>query len=109
MSDDDTRDWYYERGGSRRGPNSADDIRALYASGDLAYETLVWNPSFGSTWKPLKEAGILSAGGWREPPPLPSTHVSNAFAWALVAVPLIGTLVERILADADVKLPPTLV
>jgi hypothetical protein len=35
-------DWYYARGGDRRGPIALDELRALAARGELLHDDLVW-------------------------------------------------------------------
>ncbi|WP_158168534.1 DUF4339 domain-containing protein [Methylobacterium mesophilicum] len=96
-------DWYYERGGERLGPVIAEKMQSLISAGDIAPETLVWNTSFGTTWRRAGDTELMAAD-IAGPPPLPTTHVSDAYAWLLALVPAIGAVVERAIADNGTQL-----
>ncbi len=51
-------DWYYEKSGDQVGPVSEEDLRAAAINCEIREESLVWNISFGNTWKPIKYAGL---------------------------------------------------
>ena len=63
--------WYYSADGAAVGPHSADDIEDLFATGEVAADTLVWRKGFAE-WTPLGDtdefARLADAG---LPPPLP--------------------------------------
>lgn len=63
--------WYYSAAGAALGPHSADDIEDLFATGEVAADTLVWRKGFAE-WTPLGDtdefARLADAG---LPPPLP--------------------------------------
>ncbi|WP_055045765.1 RDD family protein [Devosia sp. A16] len=63
--------WYYSADGAAVGPHSEDDIEDLFATGEVAGDTLVWRKGFAE-WTPLADtdefAQLADAG---LPPPLP--------------------------------------
>lgn len=84
--------WYYSADGAAVGPHSADDIEDLFATGEVAADTLVWRKGFAE-WTPLGDtdefAQLADAG---LPPPLPPAQRKAAAYGAdddvLVADPL---------------------
>ncbi|MGO4287931.1 GYF domain-containing protein, partial [Bosea sp. TAB14] len=63
-------DWYYEKNGERSGPISADELKAMLASGAISLTSLVWTATFGSEWKRIG-ATELAPPQPVLPPPLP--------------------------------------
>lgn len=63
-------DWYFEKNGERAGPVSADEIKAMAASGAIELTNLVWTASFGSEWKRLSDTELAPPQPIL-PPPLP--------------------------------------
>lgn len=64
-------DWFYQDKYGHAGPVSAEAIHKLLKQGLVSIDTLVWNKTFGSSWKPIAEtdlAHVLS----HAPPPLPA-------------------------------------
>jgi uncharacterized RDD family membrane protein YckC len=49
-------DWFYADGSERRGPVTAENLRALTASGVVTSDTLVWREGMAD-WRPLSEVG----------------------------------------------------
>jgi len=63
-------DWYYEKNGERGGPVSADELKAMLASGAISLTNLVWTAAFGSEWKRLGDTELAPPQPVL-PPPLP--------------------------------------
>jgi hypothetical protein len=66
-------DWYYEKKGERGGPVSADELKAMVASGAISLTNLVWNAAFGSNWKRFGDTELAPPEPVL-PPPLPSNE-----------------------------------
>lgn len=52
--------WYYEVDGGHRGPLTIKAMQDLVARGTISRDTLVWNETFGDSWKRLGDTGILN-------------------------------------------------
>jgi membrane protein required for colicin V production len=63
--------WFYATNGGHAGPIAQDDVRELLRRGSINQDTLVWNETFGQSWKRLRDTEI--SGGILQPPPLPRT------------------------------------
>ncbi|MDR6190372.1 hypothetical protein QE372_002640 [Agrobacterium pusense] len=81
-------EWHYNLKGKRSGPVSFDALRELYANGDVFSDTLVWNTTFGSEWKRLDTVPELRSEDTAEPPPLPSSAISDRWIWIIALSPL---------------------
>ncbi|MFT8764829.1 MAG: DUF4339 domain-containing protein, partial [Gluconobacter potus] len=44
--------WFYEEHGTRKGPVSADGMKALVTEGIIGHSTLCWTEDFGGEWHP---------------------------------------------------------
>lgn len=88
--------WYYADGGNRTGPVSRGEIEELIRNGKITGSTSVW-PGNGD-WRPAQDTDLapLFATTSDEPPPLSGQDVDNKFVWWVVAVPVIGVIVELI-------------
>lgn len=64
-------DWFFERDGQRGGPISADELKAMLASGAITRTNLVWTATFGGEWKRLGDTELAPPQPVM-PPPLPS-------------------------------------
>lgn len=64
--------WYYVAEGERKGPVGESELGRLFAEGDIAGETLVWNETFAD-WVPYAEAAPAPGGEGRleQQEPLP--------------------------------------
>ena len=51
--------WYYAKEDRKVGPVAEVALRALYSSGDITRETLVWSRGM-EQWKPLRDTALLS-------------------------------------------------
>lgn len=90
--------WYYEINGERRGPVQENAILQFYRTGVIRKDALVWAPGYAD-WRPLAETGLLhevSVG----PPPLSGNAVNNSYVWWLAFMPIIGSIIEYIVARA---------
>lgn len=82
-------DWYWEEEGTRRGPESADDLRRHREAGRIAPDTLVWRAGFAD-WIPWSQCELAEPA--KKPPPLRSSRGSTppptpSAEGALTAVP----------------------
>ncbi|HET6807093.1 MAG TPA: DUF4339 domain-containing protein [Frateuria sp.] len=86
--------WYYADKGERNGPCSKADIEQLIRNGTIKRTTSLW--SGAGAWTPAEElfAAMFAPLPESGPPPLASEDVDNRFVWAVVAVPLVGVLIE---------------
>uniref|UniRef100_A0A9E8A0E7 DUF4339 domain-containing protein n=1 Tax=Bosea sp. NBC_00436 TaxID=2969620 RepID=A0A9E8A0E7_9HYPH len=102
-------DWYYEKNGERGGPITADELKAMLASGTIGLANLVWTSTFGSEWKRISDTELAPPRP-ASPPPLPTkeppalppkpeqpAQVSDAFLDSKLTRALIGTKQEHYL------------
>lgn len=91
--------WYYESNGNRLGPISVTEIATKLSEGSLSRSTLVWNEGWGNKqdWRPAQDTSLMESIQDSGPPPLPADNINKTLAWALVGVPIVGTLIEIIL------------
>jgi len=61
--------WFYAINGSHAGPVPVDGMRGLLRQGSIDQDTLVWNETFGQSWKRLRDTEIPER--ILRPPPLP--------------------------------------
>jgi hypothetical protein len=88
--------WYYYVKGKRVGPADASQIHALATQGAIDNSTLVWREGF-SEWIPLGQTTLKVASS--APPPLTGTAVSNGLVWTVAFLPILGTLLEYLIAE----------
>jgi tetratricopeptide (TPR) repeat protein len=72
--------WFYELTGGYAGPITAEAMRGLLYQGTVSYDTLVWNATFGQSWKPIRDTEVAVAVKDAPPPlppPLPPRTVSK--------------------------------
>ncbi|OYV40622.1 MAG: hypothetical protein B7Z80_04035 [Rhodospirillales bacterium 20-64-7] len=89
--------WYYEREGTRIGPVTRAVLDHNRFMGLIGSDTRISED--GGPWKPassLDEAGHSLGSAAPASPPLPA---DDRFAWAIVAVPLVGALMEFLLGS----------
>ena len=91
--------WHYNLKGTPTGPTSAEGIANLYTNGTIDEDTLVWNAERGGAWTRLDQVPELRA--LRTSPALPASAVSDVWVWAMVAVPVIGTLAEVVVSESS--------
>jgi len=66
------RQWYYTQGGQQCGPISDPDIGALFETGQLAPDTMVWTEEM-EEWAVARDVDGLIPAAFNPPPPLQST------------------------------------
>lgn len=94
--------YYYVASGHRIGPLTQAELEYNRQVGKIGPETLVW-PGSGN-WqqaRSLAAGSVTSAVEGVKPPPAP---LDDRFAWAIVAVPLIGVVLELLLGNALIYL-----
>ncbi len=92
-----TSTWYYVNNGEQIGPVNIDEIKTIIRSGKITESTKVWNDE--GDWKPASETYLSSLFPQPDPtipPPLMAEDVDNKFMWMLVAVPVLGTIIDLI-------------
>ena len=91
---DENTKWYYAEKGKQIGPVTSDAIKALVVDGKINQDTSVWNGK--GDWKPARttELSSLFERPSDVPPPLMGADVDNKYVWLVVAVPLIGLVIE---------------
>ena len=90
--------WYYSLNGKRIGPVTGDDIRQLIAAGTLDNQTLAWKEGYDN-WIPIGQTELKQTVR-TTPPPLSGTAVNNEVVWTAAFVPIIGRLLQHIIAGA---------
>jgi hypothetical protein len=101
MSSTTTDDlWFYSTGDSRLGPVTKADISQLKESGTITDHTLIWQPSFGTEWRPFHTVPAFSQAP--VPPPLPQAKIDSTFANIYAAIPFIGLPVEEFLRGQNI-------
>jgi hypothetical protein len=93
-------DWFYNAKGLRTGPVSDDELRKLYARGEIYPDTLIWKSDFGTEWRRLDTISDVYAGPKDSPPPLPMTAIGDQWAWVMALTPLFLGLVDLWLQES---------
>jgi hypothetical protein len=95
---EETVSWYYAMSGEQVGPISLQEIQHLVGNGKITSETKVWNGE--GDWKSAnsidKLAELFIKPVSNVPPPLTGEDIDNKFIWAVVAVPIVGAIIELI-------------
>lgn len=92
--------WHYEQNGQRLGPVSNDDIRRLIHQRMIMAGTLVWKQGF-TDWTPLRDTELVAhLETSTMPPALPAARISNVVVWLLAVAPVIGFILEAMIAGA---------
>ncbi len=76
------RQWFYVQGGQQNGPIQEPEFKAMFASGKLQADVLVWTEGLGN-WTPARDIEDLVPAGMT-PPPIPvarSTPPMQAPLW----------------------------
>ena len=99
LEDNTVDEWFFAKKGTRSGPHSIEQMRELASSDVVSLDTPCWHRSFGTEWKTFSESGLASAvAPDTGPPPLPMTHVSKGWAYTITLVPLVGAIIETVVA-----------
>ncbi len=62
--------WFYTTEDGYAGPVGSEELQDLLSSGRVTQSTLVWNETFGESWRVIRDTEIFQR---KRPPPLPST------------------------------------
>jgi hypothetical protein len=88
--------WYYATDSGHAGPVTAMVIQDLLHKGVVTKGTLVWNSSFGQSWKPIRDIDF----GLPKPPPLPKGNLiiralevfAHVVRWAIYLLIVAGAV-----------------
>ena len=97
--------WYYNVRGKRLGPVDTSQVHTLAAQCVIDNSTLVWREGF-SEWIPLGQTTLKVASS--APPPLTGAAVSNGLVWTVAFVPILGTLLQYLIAGMTESNPNSL-
>ncbi|WP_370598635.1 DUF4339 domain-containing protein [Plesiomonas shigelloides] len=89
--------WHYVENGVQVGPLTIDEMKKAINDGKIIASTKVW-PGHGD-WVHASEtllSEFLCKHETATPPPLLGEDIDNRFMWILVAVPVIGALIDLI-------------
>ena len=91
--------WFYEDNGQKKGPVSEEAIAQLIRASSISPGTPVWKQGFAD-WIPIESTDLRVHLDTTSPPPLSGDHINNTLVWVLAFAPLIGYLLEWVLAGA---------
>ena len=60
--------WFYTTENGHAGPVGSEELRDLLSNGRVTQNTLVWNETFGESWRPIRDTEIVQR---KSPPPFP--------------------------------------
>lgn len=89
--------WFYEAAGERKGGLSEQEMIALIEGGSIHHGTAVWKQGF-KDWTNIAETELAEHLHKNGPPPLSGKHINNTVVWILAFAPIIGLLLEAIVA-----------
>jgi hypothetical protein len=89
-------EWYYTLNGRREGPVQNNYILKMIGNGTINNSNLVWSKNLNN-WTPIAET--IFAKKSNTPPPLLGISVNNTLVWWLAFVPIIGLIVENVIAN----------
>ncbi|MCC5911647.1 MAG: DUF4339 domain-containing protein [Clostridiaceae bacterium] len=88
--------WYYELRGEQKGPIASEEIIELIKEKEISSDTLVWCKGM-TNWKAIIDTEFRMYFQ-DTPPPLMGDTVSNTVVWWLAFAPIIGLIIENIIA-----------
>lgn len=91
--------WFYAEDGERHGSLDEAQMIELIRAGQLDRETPVWKTGY-TDWRLLDDSELRPHLDALSPPPLRGRPVDNTLAWLLAFAPLLGYLLEWVLAFA---------
>ena len=95
---EDKSNWYYAMNGEQVGPISFQEMKGLIEKGKIKPENKIWGGE--GDWKSAKDTELSDLfkkpTSNAFPPPLAGTDIDNKFIWAVVAVPIVGVVIELI-------------
>ena len=90
-------EWYYEVKGERKGPVTEATIQQMVKEGILTKDSVVWKKGMPD-WVNIEKTDFKSHIDDSLPPPLSGDKVNNAVIWILAFAPIIGTILEHLVA-----------
>jgi len=92
--------WHYEHNGQRLGPVTEAQMAKLVQQRVIGGSTLVWAQGHAD-WQPLERTALAAhLSSPSTPPPLPGSRVPNDVIWVLAVAPLLGLVLESLVAGA---------
>lgn len=93
----ETHPWFYVRQGEQVGPLDLEAMKRLIELGTVDAQTKVWNGHGG--WVSAQDSTLAEwltkrANNVDMPPPLKGADVDNRYVWGVVAVPVVGAVIE---------------
>lgn len=96
-----TNNWHYAMGGQTFGPLEFDELAKKAEKEEITKDTRVW-PGEGE-WLSAQSTSLGAYFPEEEvstaPPPLTGENIDNKYVWAVAAVPIVGAVLEFLLAD----------
>jgi hypothetical protein len=100
IADAPADEWFYVQNGAKAGPVTRSAMDEIIRSAKIDRSTIVWRSGM-SDWKPLGETELWTAVATSPmPPPIPVAQVSDTMAWIIVAVPLAGLFIDKIIGPS---------
>lgn len=93
------KSWFYEQNGQRKGGISEADIIILIKNQTVSYGTSVWRQGFPE-WMVIENTELRGHLEKVVPPPLTGNNVNNTIVWILAFAPIIGFVLEYMVAFA---------
>jgi hypothetical protein len=93
--------WCYVLYGQKNGPIEHEQMLSLIASGVIKPTTSVW--CGGDTWLAAQDtqlSPLFVQPTRHEPPALAAQDIDNRYVWMVVAVPIVGALIELIAGES---------
>jgi len=94
---EEVSEWFYELNGKRIGGVTENEIVSLINKGLLSYGSAVWKKDF-QDWKKIEKTDFITHLNQNSPPPLATEHISNSVVWTLAFAPVLGLILEYIVA-----------
>lgn len=92
--------WFYEDKGERKRAASALELAGLIESDTLNRSSLVWKQGFDDWQRLGGDTELRQHLSTQNPPPLAGQLVNNTLVWVLAFAPMIGYMLEWMLAFA---------
>ena len=89
--------WFYEENGQKKGPVSENEMIQFINSLIISHGTSVWKQGFPD-WLKVENSDLRVHLDNSGPPPLSGEHINNTLVWVLAFAPLIGYVLEWVIA-----------
>lgn len=91
-------EWFYAIDNERKGGVTEAEIIELIKKGTIGHGTYVWKKGLGD-WTRVENTELRTYVDDISPPPLTGENVSNSIVWVLAFAPIIGGLLENLVAE----------